>query len=500
MNNANFKILPISGLHISSEVRSKLSLINHNIMLGSNDILETPILKSHGLDKILDLLDNMINSSELSTNLRNLENLNRSKFSPRSIASPWKVRKSGFEEYFYSKDNSEMIDHHLSPIKRLRPLSFDSALKSLKNNTNSGLPELKRKSIVKQSYNLNSFKSELSMEYPCVLFTRTQEGGKTRDIYGYPFSDTLREMMFYRPVLEYQKNNARWRSALLGPASVDKSVVDLLSRSEPDQYLISLDFKTFDRTVRGNLQKRSFDFIRNLYQTDFHNEIDVIERRFNNIPIVTPDGIYCGSHGVPSGSTFTNEIDSIAQFLVIMSTGFVDENDIQIQGDDGVCLIEAKHLDHFFESISKYGLIINKEKSYSSKDFVVYLQSLYDKYYINKGILGGIYPITRALNRILYQERWSDFESYGINGKDYYSLRTISILENCKYHPLFEKFVTMIGKLDKYSLEFSSDAVKKYSSMISNTEGSEGIIHNQYGDNIKGLAAFDTVRLLSNMR
>jgi hypothetical protein len=43
---------------------------------------------------------------------------------------------------------------------------------------------------------------------------------------------------------------------------------------------------------------------------------DYIAWRFGNIGLITPDGVKDGPHGVPSGSTFTLEVNSIAQILI----------------------------------------------------------------------------------------------------------------------------------------------------------------------------------------
>lgn len=142
---------------------------------------------------------------------------------------------------------------------------------------------------------------------------------------------------------------------------------------------------------------------------------------------------------------------------------------------------------------------MNDSKSYISKDFIVYLQRLYDRYYLKNGFIGGIYPLYRALNRILYQERYSDFMDYSLKGRDYYSLRTISILENCKYHPLFEEFVKFIYYKDKFKLSFTTEGLANYNRMTSNGTGTVGLINNQYGDSTKGINSFETIKVINKL-
>jgi hypothetical protein len=179
--------------------------------------------------------------------------------------------------------------------------------------------------------------SLLAQEYPCVVFTRTQEGGKTRTVWGYPLADTLEEARFYRPLLGYQRTLS-WRSALAGPDAIDKKVGNMILKSrESGRTLLSIDFSKFDQTVKSTLQELSFQYIKDLFQAgDSRRSLDTIARRFNTIGLVTPEGVWYGQHGVPSGSTFTNEVDSIAQYIV--ASEFLDDMDLfDIQGDDG-CL------------------------------------------------------------------------------------------------------------------------------------------------------------------
>jgi hypothetical protein len=147
------------------------------------------------------------------------------------------------------------------------------------------------------------------------MFTRTQESKKTRAVWGFPIADTLNEMRFYRPLLDIQKRQA-WRAAIVGPTTVDDNITKLIRNAQSEnQSLVSIDFSSYDATLRKSLQVQSFHYIKKLFQANYWNEIDYIAERFRTIGLLTPDGVWDGDHGVPSGSTFTNEVDSIAQFL-----------------------------------------------------------------------------------------------------------------------------------------------------------------------------------------
>lgn len=495
LNSADLKFSFVNSLNISEEAKSKLSLNLRNVLLGSQDIYLTPLGKFKNPEETLADLDKLINLNRniLTDPLYDLEILNKEKYGPRSLAKPWSERKESMLNYF-NNGESKIIEYDNIPSLNLRPISIKHAYDYLKNSTNSGLPYYKRKGIIKDK-SLSNFNKEVG-QFPCILFTRTQELGKTRNVWGYPISDTAREMQFYVPLLSYQRN-LNWRSALIGPDFVDESVTKLMLNKSEEEKFLSIDFSAYDASVGNLLQKSCFNYIQRLFQSKHSTEISDLGLRFNSIPIVTPSGIIEGKHGIPSGATFTNEVDSIAQYLIAKSVDVCD-NKMQIQGDDGAYVLTDSLKSKLLDQFRGFGLVVNESKSYYNDTHIVYLQKLYDRSYMKNGLIGGIYPLYRALCRIIYQERYSNFEDFNMSGKDYYSIRTITILENCKHHPLFKEFVLLVLKLDKYNLSYTQDSLISYIKMLDNGKGSVGVITNQYGDNITGINNFESVKLIKS--
>jgi hypothetical protein len=58
------------------------------------------------------------------------------------------------------------------------------------------------------------------------------------------------------------------------------------------------------------------------------------------------------------------------------------------------------------------------------------------------------------------------------------------------------KFVVSLGK---YSPLPSSDGIQKYIEMIEASSGTEGILINQYGDDIRGIRSFESYKLIKGM-
>lgn len=398
------------NLNLDQDVVNRLSNHLNFVYHGSDDVYTSPIAKEHNPDVILAEWDKIFeaNKHKMNSTLLDLELSNRSKFGPRSIAVPWKDRKDGVYDYFGKHRPKQLLNSGL--VKgNLRPLDPKTALTFLKNSTNSGLPYFTKKRNIKERL-LRDYNELVAREDPCILFTRTQEQLKTRTVWGYPAIDTLREMTYYRPLLDYQKK-LFWRSALLGPDQVDKAITSLITIAKRrGDLLLSIDFSAFDASITTELQNEAFSYIKSLFQSRYGDEIEVLFNRFNSIGILTPDGVIRGSHGVPSGSTFTNEVDSIIQYLCFRDTQLLnDEKDetFQIQGDDGVYVIKSSDRDMIYNAFKARGLKPNESKSYLSNDYAVYLQMLFHSDYRNdRGLIGGIYPSYRAIERILFQERW----------------------------------------------------------------------------------------------
>jgi len=492
-----------SKYKLDVNVADKLALNLLNIQNGNKDVYTTPLGKFSSdilseWDEIFQANSNLINS-----NLLRVEESNKAKFGPRSVSVGWPLRRESLYDYFHK-------DKEVNSVKRLiceesnkgnlRPISSENALNYLKLNTNSGLPYYTNKGSIKNRI-LEDIQNGTNTDYPCVLFTRPKESGIPRNVWGFPVADTLKEMRFYRPVLEYQKLR-KWRSALIGPEEVDLAMTGIIDRGVgSSRKLVSIDFSSYDATVSKSVSSAAFGYIKSLFQPKYHEEISSIENRFQTIPIFTPDGVIEGYHGVPSGSTFTNEVDSIAQYLIATSLDFVQIDNMQIQGDDGAYSLSSQYeVDRLLDRFESFGLKLNRDKCNIAEDHLIYLQLLFDPYYRNSsGIIGGIYPTYRALNRICFQERWSSFEDYQMMGKDYYSLRTLSILENCKHHPLFKELVKFVYTKDKYKLEFSEDSLAKFVRMNESGSGSSDIIQNHYGDNPRGITSFESYKILKSM-
>lgn len=495
----------LANLDISDSAKFKLTMSLDRIVKGGGTALLTPFGKAHKPENILKEFSEIYNKSRslIVDDLDEIEKGEKDKYGYRCFPDPWSIREPKVLRYYGGSDsNVPALNNHKpqfsNQMHMLRPVSMEKAVKLLKLQTSSGLPFISLKGLVVKE-TVDDFNSILNRLDPCLLGTRTQELGKTRNFWIPPLALVIFEMMYYRPVLDFQRNQS-WRAALVGPDKVDEHVTQLILESvERDVSVVSHDFEEYDATAKKKLQTGAFSYFKDLYQKSEHKNIDFIAERFCNIPLVTPSGILTGEHGIPSGSVFTNEVGSTIQYLVARSSRLVFTENMQCQGDDGIVIVKTDNVDQYLSNFSKYGLKINKKKTTVKPRSGTFCRKYYDSEYIQDGKIGGIYPVYRALCRLVFPERWTNFEDFQIEGKDYYSIRAITILENCKHHPLFRELVEFVYRLDKYKLKYSENGLVQYVRMLNEVKGTSEIIDNQYGDNLKGIKNFETVKLINQL-
>lgn len=304
------------------------------------------------------------------------------------------------------------------------------------------------------------------------------------------------EGQYFLPLFE-QIRNQPYFSAYGGPDIVDSAISRLLYQRQKDEIFMSEDFSKFDLSVPEDLVLSAFEIVKSYYRNTMliQSDIDEICNEFLTIGIITPDGIYSGLHGVPSGSWFTSIIGSLVHLLAqYHALEKLDPNKNQVMGDDGVFVLpKSLSKKDLVDVYSDLNLTLNESKTFESDKEIIYLQRFYSDDYRVNGIHRGIYPVYRALNRLIHMERFTEIEQ--ITGADFFSIRAIAILENCKWHPMHQAFVKWVAENDKYNLEYSHDGLKQYISKFQTKTITT--VQNQYSDNIQGIRSFETVKILN---
>lgn len=182
---------------------------------------------------------------------------------------------------------------------------------------------------------------------PCLAFSRTQFNEKTRLVWGYPYSMTVIEGLLAHPLIQMFKEG---RTPMAFAMPTITLGTNLRISSYHKEWVYSLDMSQFDATISSFLIRKAFRILGTWFDLDriepttglkYSAILNVIQEYFIHTPIVMPDGnVYYGkNHGVPSGSYFTQMIDSIVNVIIIGSIADkfhlnLDKKDVYVLGDD----------------------------------------------------------------------------------------------------------------------------------------------------------------------
>jgi hypothetical protein len=506
----------LKKLDLEESVTAQLA--NHlvGVEKGSDEMLLTPIaLHIDPMELYVDFYDIVERSKDkMNDTLKDIEDKQRLKFSARSVAKSWILRKDNLFKSFQNQCENFVPNFFMKPGPgNLNVYCKTQVIDRIKSNSSAGLPFLSKKVTPKEDSNgkpiinrkpdalellLAKFDYYLQRMDPCMLLVRTSEQEKTRDVWGFPFADTFYEMFVYFPLLAYQRL-LPWRSSLETSASVAEGITRLILKArELGHVLYTVDFAAFDASIHYKFIILAFDYVKSCFDPICGPFIDRICERFYTIGIVTPNGIWKHKHGVPSGSTFTNEIDSIIQFGIASVCSFVTELNCQIQGDDGVYAISRDDIPELAKAFKTAGLQLN-DKSFTSPDYCVFCQYLYHIDYLKDDVINGIYPVWRAFNRIVHSERYVDFKRFKMKSSEYFGIRTLTILENCKYHPLHPELVEFVYTRERFNINISEDGLNAYVKCMKLTSNVESNLNYRPGSLVKGIQSFETYKIISKL-
>jgi len=308
---------------------------------------------------------------------------------PRSIYEPEQLYTS-LKRYATDWDEFEYLDSHMkygfSMAYKIfaKPKGCDCLptlttteviSQALKLSKSSGIPMMttKAESLTYSVDREEQVRQRLKAPNPCVAYKRTQAGNKTRLVWGYPLEMTIMEARFARPLINQFK---RRRSPMaFGMSKTELGAI--IHRYDVDSpgKIVALDYSGFDTTISKTMIKYAFRIL-----STWFTEEDCAEFGYDNLvsyfiktPIVMPDGhLYRGKeHGVPSGSYFTQLVDSIVNVALCYTLssrfGFkFCSYSLLVLGDDSIFNIQSGDVDllAWASYLEEFGLRLNVNKSF----------------------------------------------------------------------------------------------------------------------------------------
>lgn len=448
---------------------------------GNSDEYRTTFYKGRSLSSILKSWQPQLNKIERSwPSLVEFENDLAKKVGPLSIQKPLSERLDDIESYYESilLDSKPISDKAISAVIRewsklrgLEPRGQRKTVEIMKKSTNSGSPYfVKRRAVVDKTIpvrldhlgiNTKQFLKQSEWLATAILGWRGQEGGPTDDdvkqrvVWMFPFGVNVEELTVYQPAIELAQRY-ELVPAWISMDSVDQRITKLFDTKAAKDLIVCTDFSKFDQHFNSDMQACAKTIISKLLNNGsksryWLNEVFPIKY---DIPLLMDiDKMRKGAHGMASGSGGTNFDETLThralQYEAAQSTNQMLNPNSQCLGDDGVISYPGITAEAVMQVYSSHGQEMNLEKQYTSKHDCTYLRRWHHADYRINGVCAGVYATTRALGRLCEQERYYDPEIWG---PKMVALRQLSILENCKYHPLRNEFLEFCMKGDKYRL------------------------------------------------
>nr|QXV86681.1 MAG: RNA-dependent RNA-polymerase [Picobirnavirus sp.] len=347
----------------------------------------------------------------------------------------------------------------LRVMPHIRPASYKRVVDDMRARdtleSNSGWPDFTRRNKPEVIANaVAAAQNGQWAEFPAIALFRNYRQ-KTRLVWMFPMSANLYEGSYFQPLQSGIVNSGL---EFYAPWVGFERVRALITRTYASgDYIFASDFSSTDSHFRWPATRSVNTVLSTLVATDR----DGLERslwHMHNIPlIIGTDKMLTGEHGVSSGSNWTNFVETVFDrtfsYFVQAHTGV---KGLYAIGDDMAWTSRsmkegfAEDLEHL---ASEAGQITKSEKTMCDPDKVKTLQRLFQRGYSRPdGQLRGVYPTIRALNSLIYPERFhkpSDWSS------DMFCARCYMILENCVDHPLFEEFVKFVVKGQKDLIPFA---------------------------------------------
>lgn len=341
------------------------------------------------------------------------------------------------------------IRQELQPKEKLIPLTTGAVAKhpSFPNSKSPGLPEkiegyaTKRQAIddpevlkrIRQVW--YDVEAGRDVELPDVAcYARAQvcprDTNKVRATWGYPLTVYMQEGAYFYPILEHLKNLESPLIAYgmeIGNGGMD--MIQTISKQFPHATKLIGDWRSFDKTVPPWLVRDAFNLLKEWIDwtqvRDSEGKLwPVREHRsrrrwrkmvdyFINTPIRLSDGTRYMKHGgIPSGSCFTNVIDSIInalvmRYLIYDITGSLPIFDVYL-GDDSLLLIKDPIDLEAFASLAyeQFSMLFNATKSYqTTNDLNIHFLGYFNIHGfpykpIDSIIISSIYPERPVMSKL----------------------------------------------------------------------------------------------------
>lgn len=391
-------------------------------------------------------------------------------------------------------------------IRALRPASYERVLDDMRARdtleSNSGWPLFTRRrkpEVVVAS--IRNAESGVWERYPAIALFRNYRQ-KTRLVWMFPMSANLVEGSFFQP---FQRAIISRNLDFYAPWDGFEKVRRVITAAYASGKVIAAsDFSATDAHFQLSSTLAVLPLFKQAFQRQYAADIERSLQNMHLIPLViSPTEWVVGQHGVSSGSNWTNFVETLFDHTF---SKYVEEwmgypKGLYAIGDD-MAWVMPRYNENFSKDLEKYGAdvgqIVKAEKTTNNPDSVKTLQRLFQRGYNRPdGLCRGVYPTIRALNSLIFPEKFHRPEDWS---SDMFCARTYMILENCVDHPLFEQFVRFVVKGQKDLIPFAHKSGAELARITRKTKLLPGLNPTYNAEKRDtSLASFESVKLAAGI-
>nr|AVX53274.1 RNA-dependent RNA polymerase [Marmot picobirnavirus] len=361
----------------------------------------------------------------------------------------------------------------------IRPASYEHVVDDMRARdtleSNSGWPDFSRRSLpeVKKAA-VAAASTGAWKTYPAIALFRNYNA-KTRLVWMFPMATNLVEGSLTQPLQSQiikvaQNSNQNFFSPWIG---FDRCRDVITSLYDKGQYLYATDFSSTDAHFGETTSEQAASVLNALIGRDGHQRLAETIHNMHNIPLIISQNEWVvGSHGLSSGSNWTNFLETVFDSIFCYWVHqLCPVYGVYAIGDD-ICWASDKFESTFSTQAEEFGKevgqAVNAEKVSCYPDKVKTLQRLFQRgYRRSDGKLRGVYSTVRALKSSVYPER---FHKPSLWSSDMFCARQYMILENCVDHPLFEEFVQFVVRGQRDLIPFAKQTKRSLDRILRETK------------------------------
>nr|AVD54059.1 RNA-dependent RNA polymerase [Macaque picobirnavirus 23] len=370
-------------------------------------------------------------------------------YSPSRFNNPYALQS------YFDKAHQFALEAFAGHIAHERPKSFKRVIDDMRARdtlvTNSGFPRFARRATVFEQ-EVQDAQTEVAYDYPAILLFR-QYNGKLRPVWMFPMSVNLIEFSYSQVIQDrLQNSTAEWIRNYLSPWKGYEDVKLTLTHHWSDPVnLDGGDTTKMDANMRPAQIELVFEIVKWLFQRSYWEELHQSLSHICKIDLLySKDRAYVGTHGLASGSGWTQLTETVLQLFMAWCSG------VQGQGiGDDFYWVANMDADELVDYLAKFGLPANPSKQTVSTDELHFLQRMNHRDFFSredKHVLGAYYPTIRGLNSMLNPEKFHKPKDWN---SDMFCIRNYMILENCVDNPCFDEFLNFVAHGHKDMIPFA---------------------------------------------